>query len=434
MHRETRRGLRLSNVTLRLHYGEREMSLKLPERKLVFVVEPRDFPGVGDEEDEIRRAVRNPIGTPSLSETARPGQHVVIVADDLTRVTPCQKIIPVLLDELSAARVEDEDVKLIIGLGTHRHMTEDEIVQRFGRQVAERIRIVNHTPFEKDNLEYVGDLSSGIPLWVNREFLGGDVKVVVGNVIPHCFGGYSGGAKGVLPGVCGEETTGMLHLTGARITVDKLIGRVENPLRQAMEEAAQTVGLDMIVNTVLTREGQIAGVFAGDYMKAHREAVNLVDRVYVQEVPEPADIVIASSHPADIEYYQAIKGVFASYRAVKRGGTIILLTPCPEGIARTHPVLAKYAALPSEEIDRIAAEDKAKDPCGVACAMVHAQQREKGNLIFVSEGLTSEMCRSLGVEKAASLDQAVELALRRHGEHATIGAITQSDMLAVVRG
>lgn len=358
---------------------------------------------------------------------------MVIAADDLTRVTPCQKIIPIILDELSTAGVEDDNVKLVIGLGTHRPMTDDEIVRRFGKRVVDRIKVVNHTPFDRSNLEYLGELSSGMPLWVNRAFLEGDVKIVIGNVIPHCFGGYSAGAKGILPGICGEETTGKLHLTGARITVDKLIGRVENPLRRDMEEAARIAGLDMIVNTVLTREGRIAGVFAGDFIKAHREAVKLAQKIYVQEVPEEADIVVASSHPADIEYYQAIKGVFASYRAVKKGGTIILLTPCPEGIAQTHPVIAEYAAFPSEEIDRIAEEDKAKDPCGVACAMVHAQQREKANLIFVSEGLTSEMCDSLGVGKAESIDEALKMALKRHGKEATIGVITQSDTLAMVR-
>jgi len=312
-------------------------------------------------------------------------------------------------------------------------MTEGEIVKRFRREIVDRIRVVNHTPFDKENLEYFGDLSSGTPLWVNKEYLEADVKIVVGNVIPHCFGGYSAGAKGVLPGVCGEETTGMVHLAGARITVDRLIGRVENPLRREMEEAARMVGLDMIVNTVLTRENRIAGVFAGDFIKAHREAVKMVDQIYVQEVPQEVDIIIASSHPADIEYYQVIKGVFASYRAVKKGGTIILLTPCPEGIARTHPVISKYAVFSSEEIDRVAEEDRSKDPCGVACAMVHAQQRDRAHLIFVSEGLTDEMCASLGVEKAGSLDHALELATKRHGACSTVGVVTDSDVLAMVR-
>ena len=419
-------------VTIQLSYGIEKISVELPKDKLVFVVEPKEFPGVEDEEEEIRRALRNPVGTPRISELVRPGQHVVIVADDLTRVTPCQKIIPIVLDELNAAGIEDKDMKLIIGLGTHRPMTRDEIFQRFGKQVVDRIQVVNHTPFDKANLKHLGRLSSGIPLWINKEFLEGDVKIVVGNVVPHCFGGFSAGAKGVLPGVCGEETTGMVHLAGARITVDKLLGRVENPLRRDMEEAARIVGLDMIVNTVLTREGTIAGVFAGDFVEAHREAVKMVKKIYVQEVPEEADIVIASSHPADIEYYQGIKGVFASYRAVRKGGTIILLTPCPEGIAKTHPAISKYAALPSKEIDRVARRELIEDPCGVACAMVHAQQREKAHLIFVSEGLTREMCDSLGVEKADSLDEALNLALKRHGDKATIGVITGSDILALV--
>ena len=421
------------SITIQLPYGREKTFISLPKDRLAFLVKPEDYPGVEDEEEEIRRALRDPLGSPKLSELMRRGRRVTIVADDLTRMTPCHKIVPILLDELNVAGVEDKNIKLIIGLGTHRPMTENEIIQRFGKQVVDRIRVVNHTPFDKKNLVYLGTLPSGIPIWVNKEFLEGDIKIVVGNVVPHCFGGFSGGAKGILPGVCGEETTGMLHLVGARITVDKLIGRVENPLRRDMEEVAMIVGLNMIVNTVLTREGRIAGVFVGDFVKAHREAVKMVEKIYIQEVPVEADIIIASSYPADIEYYQGIKGLFASYRTVKKGGTVILLTPCPEGVAQTHPAISKYAALPSREVDRIAREEKVEDPCGVACAMVHAQQREKAHLIFVSDGLTEEMCNSLGVEKASSLDEALKLALKRHREKATMGVITESDLLALAR-
>jgi nickel-dependent lactate racemase len=422
----------LKTVTVKLQYSNKFIPLSIPEENLAFIVEPKDFPCVRDEKAEVVKALRNPIGVPRIGDLVKPGQKVIIVADDMTRVTPCKLIVPLILGELNAAGIEDNHIKLLIGLGTHRPMNEKEVEQRFGKETIEKIQILNHTPLDKNNLEYLGEFSSGIPLWVNKEFLVADFKIVIGNVIPHCFGGYSAGAKGVLPGICGEETTGKTHLTGARITVNKLIGRVENPLRRDMEEAARMVGLDMIVNVVLTKEGRIAGVFAGDFVKAHRKAVKMVNKIYIQQVPEPVNIVIATSHPHDIEYYQAIKGVFASYRAVKKGGTIILLTPCPEGIAKTHPTIAKYAFYNSKEIDIKAGNDKIKDPCGVACAMVHAQQREKASLIIISEGLSHEMCISLGSEKCLTLEQALESSLKRHGKDATIGVITQSDMLAVI--
>jgi nickel-dependent lactate racemase len=417
-----------------LPYGDKSVSVELPQDKVLFVIKPMDFLGVDDEEGEIRRAIRNPIACPKIPELVKAGQKVMIIADDLTRVTPCKKIIPILLDELNAAGVRDEDIKVIVALGTHRPMTDEELLKRFGKEILSRVSVINHTSKDEKNLLFLGKLASGTLFWINKEVYKADIKIALGNVIPHCYGGWAAGAKAILPGVSGEITTGMVHLAGARITTDRLIGDENNPVRQEMEEAGKKVRLNMIVNTVLNGRGQIIKVFAGDMIKAHREAIRKAEKIYVQEAPREADIVIVSSHPADIDYYQAIKGLFAAYKVVKRGGTMILLTPCPEGIAQTHPVIEECGCIPfSEEIDQMAQEKKIEDLAGVACAMVHAQMKEKTNLIFVSDGLTKEMCDALGVQKAESLKEAVKIALKRHGNKATFGVLTHSELIALVK-
>ena len=417
-----------------LPYGDKRVSVELPKDRVLFVIKPIEFPGVEDEEGEIRRAIRNPIACPKIRELVKAGQKAVIIADDLTRVTPCKKIIPILLDELNAAGVRDEDIKVVVALGTHRPMTEEELLERFGKEVLERVSVINHTPKGKKNLLFLGNLASGTPLLINKEVYEADIKIALGNVIPHCYGGWAAGAKAILPGVSGEVTTGVVHVVGARITVDKLIGDENNPVRREMEEAGRKVELNMIVNTVLNGRGQIVKLFAGDMIKAHREAIKEAKKIYVQEAPGEADIVLVSSHPADIDYYQAIKGLFAAYKVVKRGGTMILLTPCPEGIAQTHPIIGECGRVPtSEEIDQMAKEKKIKDLAGIAAAMLHAQMKEKANLIFVSEGLTKEMCDALGVQKAESLEEAVRIALKRHGNRAAFGVLTHSELIALVK-
>ena len=417
-----------------LPYGDKKVSVELPKDRVLFVIKPIDFPSVNDEEGEIRRAIRSPIACPKLSELVKAGQKVIIIADDLTRVTPCKRILPILIDELNAANIRDEDMKVVVALGTHRPMTNEELLERFGKEVLERVPVVNHTPRDERNLLFLGKLASGTLVWVNKEVYEADVKIALGNVIPHCYGGWAAGAKAILPGVSGEITTGMVHLAGARITTDRLIGDENNPVRQEMEEAGKKVGLNMIVNTVLNGRGQIVKVFAGDMIKAHREAIREAEKIYVQEAPGEADTVIVSSYPADIDYYQAIKGLFAAYKVVKRGGTMILLTPCPEGIAQTHPVIEECGCIPSsEEVDQMAQKKKMEDLAGVACAMVHAQMKEKANLIFVSDGLTKEMCDALGVQKAESLEESVKIALKRHGNRATFGVITHNELIALVK-
>jgi len=80
---------------------------------IVYEVGPNDLPGLSDLRSSISEAISNPIGCRPLHELVRPGMKVVIVADDITRATPRDKIIPILLDELNRAGVPDKDVTVV---------------------------------------------------------------------------------------------------------------------------------------------------------------------------------------------------------------------------------------------------------------------------------------------------------------------------------
>ena len=80
----------------------------------------------------IAHAVRNPIGAPRLRELIRPGERVLLLPDDVTCATPTHRILPYILEELAAAGVPDEDIRVLISLGTHRRMTEAELTAKLG--------------------------------------------------------------------------------------------------------------------------------------------------------------------------------------------------------------------------------------------------------------------------------------------------------------
>jgi nickel-dependent lactate racemase len=169
--------------TIRIPYGQHELKLNLPAANLVGVYSPQDYPAVADLKSEILRAVASPIGTKPVRELAKGADKVVLIADDNTRLTPTDKIIPVLLDELNAAGVRDRQISIIIALGTHRFMTEAEILAKFGDEVVRRVTIKNHDYKDPAAMVDLGTTSNGTSILVNREAYEADFKIGIGSIV-----------------------------------------------------------------------------------------------------------------------------------------------------------------------------------------------------------------------------------------------------------
>ena len=299
-----------------LRYGAGLIEFDVPDGNLAYVLGPRKTLPASDVSSEIVRALSNPIGHPRISKTVGPEDKVAILADDITRPTPCDKLIPPILNELNGAGIEDQNILVIMALGTHRQLTKEEILRKVGKSVVERVEVVNHDYRDRRRLVCVGETSLGCPVWINKEFHEADFKIGLGNIIPHPFG-WGGGAKIVQPGVSGEETTGYTHLMCSGLLHAEVIGQIDNPIRVEIERVAMKSGLNMIVNTVLNEDEQVVKVFAGDPIKAFREGVKLAEQIYRPRVPRRVDIAVATSYPADIDYWQGVKGAIAAARALQ---------------------------------------------------------------------------------------------------------------------
>lgn len=400
-------------------YGRETLGLDIPAANLVGVYAPHPVAPVDDATAEIKRALAQPIGGPSLRELARHARRVVIVADDLTRPTPTQLIIPLLLDELQAAGVPDAAVQVIIALGTHRQMTEPEIVEKFGEQVVRRVPVINHNAFDDDALVDLGTTPSGVPVQVNRQVTEADLVLGVGSIVPHHIPGFSGGAKIIQPGVCGHRTTGEVHLLSVRHE-RSLMGVTESVVRQEMEAIAERVGLRAILNTVLDSVGRVVGAFYGEPKATFRRGVELSRQVYGVPVPGLADIVVASSSPCDSEFWQAHKTLYSAELCVRQGGTIIIVTPCPEGVAATHSGVLHFAGRPMAEIDAAIRAGEIEDLTGGALALAWANARRRATVAMVSGGITAEETRALGFQPFDTLDEALGDAFARHGAQARV--------------
>ncbi len=420
-------------IEIALPYGGDTLPLRVPERNLFAVLRPNPIEHAANAQIEIRRALNRPIGMARLSEAARGSSRVVIAADDLTRQTPVHLIIPMLLEELHGAGVSDDQVTVVVALGTHRPMTEEEINTRFGVELTARVRVINNPWQDRSRLINLGPTSNGTPIWLNREAYEADFVIGVGSIVPHHIPGYSGGAKIIQPGISGPETTGHTHFLSTR-TRRSYLGLLENPLRDEIEMIGDMVGLKTIFNTVLDTEGRLVRAFFGDSRAAFRAGAALAREVYGAPLAGQADIVIAGSHPCDIEFWQAHKSLYPADIAVKEGGTMIVVTPCPEGVAVTHQEMLNITPLDSTTIEAMIDRGRIEDVVSGGLALAWAKMRERARISLVSDGINAGDSGALGFTKHSSVEDALAEALKRHGSDARVTVMTHApEMLPILQ-
>jgi hypothetical protein len=326
----------MDEKTLTLPWGKEEISLALPDDwHLAGILDPSTFPGVRGAMDHVRLGLMEPIGSPCLGDLARAGMRVAVVIDDLSRPTPVGRILPGVLEELAQGGVRWEDITLVVALGLHRPMEEDEFDERVGGVGLEGLRWENHDCDDPERLTFLGTTERGTPVWVNSTVAQADLVVSVGCIEPHIIASFGGGYKNLFPGVAGRETVAHDHSLNCTPDTFNMVGQPieRNPMRLDLEEAGRMLRCPVfIVNAVLNSELQVVRVVAGDPVAAHREGVEVSAELYGVRVPALADVVITDSYPMDQDLRQGVKSLANTIRAVRPGGVQITLVRAEEGV------------------------------------------------------------------------------------------------------
>lgn len=312
-------------------YGDAPLGLQFPNHWHVQAAPMNDAPPV--EDGAIRRAFERPIATPTIAAMAKGKRRVVIAVDDLTRPTEAARFIPYILEQLHAAGVARDAVSFLMAVGSHRALTRQDMIKKLGRAVVEQYRVYNHSPF--DDLIAKGTSKRGFPVFLNRRFMEADLRIGVGLICPHPMVGWGGGGKIVMPGVCGIETLAAVHGSGVNRGLRRVVAVRETPLREEIDDIAARSGLDVIVNAVSTSNGKTAGLFVGDFVKAHEAGVRFGLDVYGTTVPAEIDVGIFNAYPEDTEFLQCGKALNVwsdpDTDLVRKGGTIVIATAASEG-------------------------------------------------------------------------------------------------------
>ncbi|MFX1315371.1 MAG: lactate racemase domain-containing protein [Promethearchaeota archaeon] len=311
-------------------YGDKELTLEFPDSWQLELFKMNDAPEISRK--EIETAINNPIGSATLKQIAKGKQNAVIVVEDISRPSSLETVLNIILDQLNEVGIGDEQITIIYALGSHRPLDRRDSIKKVGLSIVERVNIENHHPYE--NLIYMGESNVGTPIYLNKTYNSADVKIAVGTVIPHPLAGFGGGAKIILPGICGIQTLEANHKAGVR-GVGVGIGRITE-LRKDIEDVCKNVGLHYSVNIVSTMNRGIAGVFTGHFIEAHRKAIEFAKKVYSTQMPVNSDLDIGffNLYPEDTELSQAIKGfnfLFSTQGLIRKNGAIIFLTAASEG-------------------------------------------------------------------------------------------------------
>ena len=284
-------------------------------------------------QEKVFNAFSRPIASPTLAgivEEEKP-EKIVIIVNDLTRPVPYELVLVPMLEELHAAGIKREQITLLIATGMHRPMTAEEVASSLGEEVARAYRWVNH---DCDGEQaYYGELSEGVPLYVNPLVAEADLLCAVGLIAPHYMAGYSGGRKSLLPGVCGRETIEKHHSLMRR-EGSTTASLAENDFHKVMVEAAERCRLRFIANVVVDSRNEPIDLVAGHWLKAWEEGVRLCEQGSLVPIDKLADLVIVSpgGFPKDINMYQAQKALENASYCTKEGGKILLIAECREGL------------------------------------------------------------------------------------------------------
>jgi len=410
--------------------------VEVPEKNLVGIFTP-EFEADEDSQDRIiQEAIASPIGSPRLRDLVRGDEKIAIVGDDATRPTPAWRILPFLLDELREGGVSDDQIALISANGTHRDMPREELIAKWGEEALSRFRLVHHHSRIPNELTHVGETDNGVQIWLNKTAAESDLVIAMGHVVPHRIAGFSGGGKLLLPGICADETIGGMHWVSTYHTGPELFGNRDNPVRKIIDQAALAGKMKFIVNVVQDNHGRVKFAVAGGVVEAHRKGVELARSVLEVPLPHEADIVIADSHPCNVDLWQASKGIFQTLPAIKPGGTLIFVTPCPEGVSKKHPFVLERGYRNHEQVRDEVNRNGNKTVRIPASHIVHVGEviPSRGDGIMVSHGISKEETNALGLDFASSPQEAFEMAIHRHGTEASVIVLRRTaDMLTVVR-
>lgn len=425
-------------MQVHLQYGRDGLTVEIPSENAT-IIRPRFVEGLPDEQARFQDAVRRPINASPLAETIAAHETVAVVIADGTRALPSARLLPWIFAEL--AHVPAENFTVLLGTGTHRPNTPQEIQGIVGMEVCRRVRVINHNAYDEATMAVVRparkvqvDAPHGAerkpPLLLNRHYVDADRRILVGFIEPHFMAGFSGGYKAVFPGVA--DLASIMHYHRAQV-----IGHPrstwgileENPTQTQIREMGAALPVDFLVNVTLNHKGQISRFFCGEVIAAHEKGCHYVKDVAMVAVPQQFPLVVTtnSGFPLDQNLYQTVKGMCAAAQILVEDGEMLMASQCQDGF----PAHGNFTKLLYEHDSPQSILDTVFSPgfhmLDQWQAQKFAEVAQRAQVALYST-LDPEAVARAGLRPVADLHQHIRKAVQRLGADVPIAVLPEGPM------
>lgn len=413
-------------MKINLTYGKNGLLIELPDELHATIIEPAFVPGIPNPQEALISALRYPNGSPALNQLVNKKDRVGIIFSDITRPTPNHMLLPAVLSELK--HIPRENIILFNALGTHRPNSEFELRGMLGDDLVDGYRIVQNSAFDKTTQVYMGKSSWDHEIWLNKELLECDVKVLTGFIEPHFFAGFSGGGKAVMPGMAGLTTVLGNHDAGMISNPKATWGiTLGNPIWEEMQEVVGRLGKIFLLNVTLNKFKKITGIFSGEIRAAHAHGCEFVRQTAMVLVSQHYDIAVTtnSGYPLDLNLYQAVKGMSAAAQIVRDGGSIIIAADCWDGIPEhgLYGQLLREAGSPQALLENILAPGFLKQDQWQA--QIQAQVQLKADVYLYSDNLRDEQIYAALLKPSRSIQETVKILVNKYGPESRLCIIPE---------
>jgi len=403
----------------------RKYSIEVSENRLLIYHAPYAS-ALTDPKSRIEKKLTDPVGSPSLLEAAKGAKNAAVIVDDWGRSDATRRqAAPVVLDYLNRAGIPDEKITVVIARGLGLAPSVELIEETFGPELINRPVKRKISGLGPSEHKFIGFTHYGTPAWIDRSVADADFIVGIGSVFPSPWGGWSGGAKIITPGVSSSDT--IRHNHSMMIHVRQ--GTWDHPGLLDREEVALMCGLNFLVNLVLTPEGEIASVEAGEFRKTHRSLGKTFIDLYSVELSSKPDIVVTTvdwwkgpQAPMDSLYGFVDQSLPSLARIADPGATIICVGNAPGGIwAGMREYMRTVYTL--EDLASLRFKGGTLGFVPVMQGIQFKLFQEKYRMITAVDGIGDETLTDMGFETASSADEALEMALSRYGPEAKIAIL-----------
>ncbi|MBH87637.1 MAG: hypothetical protein CMJ12_00590 [Pelagibacterales bacterium] len=409
----------MQSKKVKLLYGDKGIELNLKDNWKPHIIRKPVMPIIKDIKSEVTKILNNPIKSRNIDEIAKNAKSVCILVCDITRPVPNKLYLKQMIRRFINAGISKKDILIIIATGLHRPSSKMEIKQIIGSDwVLKNVKIVNHFARDDDMHRMIGVTKQGNIIKLDKRFLEADIKIVTGLVEPHFMAGYSGGRKVIAPGIAHADTIKTFHsaryMENPKATSCNLNN---NPLHQDQVEIVKMIGKVYAINCVIDENRNLSYINFGEVLASHTKAVNFISNFAKVKCNNTFNTLVTSAAgaPLDGNFYQTVKGMVTPLEILKKGGDLIILSECSQGLGSDEFIKSQKKLL------EIGQEKFLRNILKKDFAAIDEWQTEmeikslkKANIYLFSEGLSKEEKKYTGVNIINDLNKAIDESIKKH--------------------